>query len=143
MKSAVLVSDFISVKKSLKPITETFPLNRKKARVQHLQFIYPLDLRMHRPVMVVEDDIDIRKNFIAALKLEDYPVYSAVNGVEALGQLEALETSALPGCIVIDLMMPEMNGKEFIRRLKEHENENIRSINLVVATAMGAADNPE
>lgn len=98
---------------------------------------------MHRPVMVVEDDMDIRKNFIAALKLEDYPVYSAVNGAEALSQLEALEPSALPGCIVIDLMMPEMNGKEFIRRIKEHANKDIRSINLVVATAMGAVDNQE
>lgn len=98
---------------------------------------------MHKPVMVVEDDMDIRTNFIAALKLEDYPVYSAVNGVEALRLLESLETSALPGCIIIDLMMPEMNGKEFIKRIKEHVNKDISSINLVVATAKGNSDTQE
>lgn len=64
-------------------------------------------------VMVVEDDADISD--VLAMMLEDrgHDVVLAANGREALDKLAVAE--ALPGVILLDLMMPVMDGWDFRR----------------------------
>jgi CheY-like chemotaxis protein len=72
---------------------------------------------MRKPVLVVEDDADIRDGLGALLDAEGYPVRMAADGAEALDVLSH-EASA-PGLILLDLMMPRMNGWQFLEAVKD------------------------
>ena len=74
-----------------------------------------MELR-HCAVLIVEDDADARQARVDLLTLEGYEVASAANGAEAL---EYLRTSPHPCVIMLDLIMPVMNGWEFRERLKQ------------------------
>ncbi|MFO7167993.1 MAG: response regulator [Chloroflexota bacterium] len=61
-------------------------------------------------VLIVDDDRDIREMLAQTLEDEGYQVLSAADGREAL---ELLRSEPLPCLILLDLMMPVMNGWEF------------------------------
>ena len=67
-------------------------------------------------VLVVDDDPDIRATVEQILRIEGYAVVAARNGQEALAAIESVR----PAVIILDLMMPVMDGVEFGRRLREH-----------------------
>jgi len=66
-------------------------------------------------VLIVEDDPDTREMLGKFLELEGFQVETAANGQQAL---DRLENGAAPGVIVLDLMMPVMDGWEFAQRLR-------------------------
>jgi CheY-like chemotaxis protein len=65
---------------------------------------------MSKKILVVEDDTPIRELLVELFESEGYKVYSATNGQEGL---KALKTQGLPDLILIDLMMPVMDGYTF------------------------------
>jgi CheY-like chemotaxis protein len=67
------------------------------------------------PVMVVEDDPDIRDLVRMLLEEEGYTVVTAANGAEAE---RALERMVQPCVVLLDLMMPVMSGWELLDHLK-------------------------
>ncbi|MBF5045258.1 response regulator [Aggregicoccus sp. 17bor-14] len=71
-----------------------------------------------RPILVVEDEHDIREAVSDLLQMEGYAVETACNGQEAL---ELLERPADPCLILLDVMMPVMDGHAFMARLRAHE----------------------
>jgi CheY-like chemotaxis protein len=77
----------------------------------------------------VEDDFDSRRILSGALKSEGWAVEEAENGRVALDCL----SRSRPSIILLDLMMPEMDGFEFVAKLRE-SSEN-RNIPIVVLTA--------
>ena len=66
----------------------------------------------NRGVLVVDDEKDIREILQEALELIGHRVYTASDGREALQVLEKIER---PDLILLDLMMPGMDGSEFFR----------------------------
>jgi CheY-like chemotaxis protein len=72
-------------------------------------------------VLVIDDDPDILATVEQILNSEGYEVISAQNGKEALSVLE----SHRPDVILLDLMMPVMDGWEFRRRLNGHPAADI------------------
>jgi two-component system response regulator CpxR len=87
-----------------------------------------------RPVLVVDDDPDIRETLRFVLEDAGYPVYSAENGREALSILADAER--LPGLILLDLMMPVMSGDELLKALKTVKA--LAQIPVTIVTASGA-----
>ncbi len=81
------------------------------------------------PVLVVEDDPDTRKILRRLLEKEGCQVITAENGRVALERL----AESQPMLILLDLMMPEMDGFQFIERVRQQENW--RTIPIVVVTA--------
>jgi CheY-like chemotaxis protein len=65
-----------------------------------------------RPVLVVDDDKDIRETLQELIEDEGYEVSTARNGSEALERIRERR----PGLVVLDLFMPGMDGPEFRRR---------------------------
>ena len=82
------------------------------------------------PVLLVEDDLDIAEAILDVLMDEGYEVSHATNGREAL---ELLHSQPRPSVILLDLMMPEMDGPEF--RAEQLRDPKISSIPVVVLSA--------
>jgi CheY-like chemotaxis protein len=91
--------------------------------------------RTNRPVLVVEDDPDIRDATAILLEDEGYRVHQAENGQRAL---EALATEPLPCLILLDLMMPVMDGHEFLEKMAELDPARAK----LPVVVMTAAHNP-
>src|SRR6185437_6059247 len=89
---------------------ERLPLNRADLDAGSAAVTYPVRQMLPRPVLVVDDDPDIRETLRFVLEDAGYPVYSAENGEEALAVLASV--NPLPGLILLDLMMPVMSGDE-------------------------------
>ena len=85
-------------------------------------------------ILIVEDDPDALEALGDLLEAHGYAVSTARHGKEAL---ERLETAALPRLIVLDLLMPTMDGWEFRRRQKL--DPRIAQIPVVVVSASSAA----
>jgi DNA-binding response OmpR family regulator len=69
-------------------------------------------------VLIVDDEPRIRDFVRMNLELERYRVIEACNGIEALEQLR----ENLPDLVVMDVMMPEMDGFETLRHMREVSN---------------------
>jgi CheY-like chemotaxis protein len=87
-----------------------------------------------KPILLIEDDSDIRELMNQALLFENYPVATAEHGLEALGKLRAtVGTAQLPGLILLDLMLPVMDGWNFIEECLK--DPALASIPIVVISA--------
>jgi CheY-like chemotaxis protein len=87
---------------------------------------------MSKRVLIVEDDPDIRMSMIELLEDAGYGVSGAVNGAAALGILKLDSGFDL---IILDLMMPVMDGFEF--RSRQKADVQISGIPVIVMSADG------
>ena len=71
---------------------------------------------MRDRVLVVEDEKDVRELLRLNLKGGGFDVLEAQNGAEGL----AIAKAELPSVVILDLMMPEMNGMEVCRALRRN-----------------------
>jgi two-component system response regulator MprA len=86
----------------------------------------------HRPLLLVEDDDDVRDAIAASLRDEGYVVAEAGNGRLAL---EWLRRNADPCLVLLDLWMPVMSGVEM--RAQMVQDPRLAALPLVVVTAAG------
>ncbi len=68
------------------------------------------------PILVVEDDADTREAMQSLLELHGYTVITAADGSEAL---QRLRSGLKPSLILLDLMMPGMDGFEFVNAKRQ------------------------
>ena len=85
------------------------------------------------PVLIVEDDPDSRNMLAALLGLHGYRTVTAANGLEAL----EMARRERPGVILLDLMMPVMDGQTF--RQEQLNDATIAGIPVVVLSAHARA----
>jgi CheY-like chemotaxis protein len=83
-------------------------------------------------VLIIEDDVDTRDMLSRFLELEGYTVHAAANGRQAL---EMLERDPSASVIVLDLMMPVMDGWEFRRR--QIQDAHLKNIPTIVVSDAG------
>jgi len=84
---------------------------------------------MTRSILIVEDDPSLVLGLQMNLSREGYEVRIAMNGPAALQSLD----ERLPDLVLLDLMLPGINGLEILRQLRERGS----SVPVVVLTAMG------
>ena len=84
-----------------------------------------------KSLLLIDDDQDDQFFFTTALKLvsEDLELYTACNGVKALEKLG----SVMPDLILLDLVMPRMNGLIFLKMIKR--DRNLAHIPVVIYTS--------
>ncbi len=101
------------------------------SRTENTPVVVPVDRQMK--ILVVDDEEDVRRIVAIALGQLPFPaeVLTAANGMEALKMVEAEQ----PSLVILDLMMPQMDGLEVCRRLRE--NVKTAFIPVLILTAMG------
>jgi len=88
---------------------------------------------MKKKILVIDDEVDVLKSLKSGLenKDKDYEVLGLESGKECIEYLDNCDN--LPDLILIDIMMPEMDGWQVLNRIKE--NNNLSSIPIVFLTA--------
>lgn len=87
-----------------------------------------------KKVMVIDDEADIRDGLTAALDFEGYQVLEAQNGKVAIEKLNGIPEQDLPGCIILDLMMPIMDGQTFLKEINANYPV-LKKIPIILASA--------
>lgn len=85
----------------------------------------------HCPILIVEDDADLREMMAQLLTLEGFRTEAVANGRDALDYLRKGDP---PDLILLDLMMPVMDGWEFRRR--QREDPALATVPVVVLSAL-------
>lgn len=85
-------------------------------------------------IMIVEDNYETRELLVKTLKKENWKIIEAENGKVALNKLK----EGVPDIIILDIMMPEMDGFQFAKAIKEVEKW--KNIPILVVTAKDLTD---
>lgn len=83
-------------------------------------------------ILIVDDEIDTLLPLKISLHVEDYTVIEALNGYEAIDKAK----TEIPDLILLDIMMPEMDGYEVCARLKK--DARTKNIPIIMLTARDA-----
>lgn len=89
-----------------------------------------------RKILIVEDDEDILQAVQELLQIEGYAAETAINGAVALTRLKSEDS--LPDLIILDYMMPEMNGAAF--RFEQDKDPRLAPIPVLLMTANAYPD---
>lgn len=83
-----------------------------------------------KSVLLVDDDLTLREMYSERLKAEGFSVEMAKDGEEALAKASELK----PNIILLDIMMPKINGLDVLKKLREQEDT--KAIPVIVLTAL-------
>ncbi len=85
-------------------------------------------------ILIVEDEPDISDFLYETLSLSGYEVAQAYDGIEGLEKIAEFK----PSMILLDIMMPRMNGLEVCRKIRA--TESMRSIRVIFISAKGSLE---
>jgi CheY-like chemotaxis protein len=83
-------------------------------------------------VLIVDDDVALREGLAELIEHEGYATATATDGLDALAQLRQ---GLRPCAILLDLMMPKMDGWDF--RTEQLKEDDLKDIPVIVMTAAG------
>jgi CheY-like chemotaxis protein len=86
-------------------------------------------------VLVVDDDVLIRESLRDVLMASDYEVLTAANGQDAI---DVIKKNGLPNVVLLDLMMPVMNGWEFMGACQK--DPRMANLPVVIVSAVANQD---
>ena len=85
-----------------------------------------------RPILVVDDDRELSEALAEFLRDEGYSVLTAANGAEGL---RLMRQGTLPGLVLLDLLMPVLDGVRF--RLRQIADPSLAGVPVIVMSASG------
>lgn len=88
-------------------------------------------------IAIIEDDLAIAQMYRLKFESEGYEVANADNGEDGLDIVERMN----PDIVLLDMMMPTMNGDEVLRRMREEKWG--KDITVLILTNMGKEEAPE
>ena len=89
---------------------------------------------MNNKILVVDDDVSINELIKTNLELAGYKVFQAYDGIKGF----ALAKQELPALVVLDVMMPEVDGYTVAKRIRE--NPETKNIPIIMLTALSQID---
>lgn len=87
-------------------------------------------------ILLADDDPEIRKVLRAHFELMDCDLLESSNGAEALESILVHQ----PNLVILDVMMPELNGWEVAKYVREHE-DSLAGVGIIMLTAIGPMNN--
>ncbi|MDO9152130.1 MAG: two-component regulator propeller domain-containing protein [Paludibacter sp.] len=131
---ALILDESVSAMQDQKPLLSIPSFERKEIETEKRMQLAKTDVKKRGLVLVIDDDKDIRELLRDCL-CDKYEIAEAANGQEAI----ELMRIRLPLVIVCDIIMPVMNGVEFIKIMKEHELS--RHIPIILLSTKSSVDN--
>ena len=86
---------------------------------------------IEKATILIVDDMETNRIILEDMLYEDYNIEQAENGAEALAKLE--DENNLPSLVLLDIIMPEIDGLEVLQRMKS--NDMTRKIPVILITA--------
>lgn len=83
-----------------------------------------------KSILIVDDDLTLREMYVERLKVEGFTVDSAKDGEEAIAKAK----SGHPNIILLDIMMPKINGLDVLKTLKN--DDETKDIPVLLLTAL-------
>jgi len=80
-------------------------------------------------IVLIDDDMFVRVTTAKLLEKKDFTVYTAHNGQDGLRLVHEL----MPDTVLVDLMMPDLNGWEIIKNL--HADKKTEGVDIIIFTA--------
>ena len=96
---------------------------------------------MKKSVYLIDDDEDVRDVVKYALEEDGFIVHSFPDGQKGYDKLSALSKD-FPGLIIVDYLMPKMDGMTFINLLKKHPSTSLGQIPVALFSAKEASEAP-
>jgi len=109
----------------------------KELLVKNLEFY--LKKKQLKNILVIDDDQLTRKNLKNILSEQNYTTDEAINGIDGLKKLKKLK----PDLIILDLLMPEMDGFSFLEKFHEEYPGNKIPIFVITAKELTKKDQDE
>lgn len=81
-------------------------------------------------ILLVDDDLTLREMYEERLKAEGFEIVQASNGDEAIKKAKEIK----PNIILLDIMMPKINGFDVLKELKA--DEELKAVPVIVLTAL-------
>jgi DNA-binding response OmpR family regulator len=104
------------------------------AAIRRHAFHEPESMSVYRSILVVDDDADVRETISDALSLEGHRVLGAGDGLEGLAALDRCET---PVFVLLDRMMPRMDGPTFLQELGRRKSPG--NVHVVLTSAQSGS----
>jgi CheY-like chemotaxis protein len=95
---------------------------------------------MMKSIVVIDDDDDVRDVITFALENEGFTVIAYENGKKGFEGLQKMDQNDYPGLIIVDYLMPEMDGITFIKEIRSKFSDTIGKIPVAISSAMGSLD---
>jgi len=108
----------------------------ERARLRAILEGYRLGDARRRRVLVIDDDQSTREVLASMLRSEGFEVAEAENGCVGLARVEECN----PDCVLLDLMMPEMDGFEFLAEFRKRPGHERIPVVVVTAADLSEAD---
>ena len=125
------VNLFLHRVESLLPEEKQEMLSSMRSRIQSFE---------GRTVLLVDDDIRNIFALMSALEARGLQVHVARNGIEALDALDQHKDIDL---VLMDIMMPKMDGFEAMRQIRKHKDLKVREVPIVALTAKAMREDHE
>ena len=87
-------------------------------------------------ILIIDDAEDLRETMSEILEIKGYNATTASNGIEGVDM--AVEQH--PDLILLDLRMPDIDGFEVIRRIRNHDDKWGETAKILILTASGESD---
>jgi len=87
---------------------------------------------MPKKILIVDDDPDMRDALTIILESQDYKIVTAEDGLEALATLKAEK----PDLMLLDLLMPKMDGFAVLKELQDGRWSKYRNIPIVILSSV-------
>ena len=91
---------------------------------------------MGKTIFIVEDDPILLKMYTKKFEKDGFKVLQAIDGQEALDKIGSLEPT--PGAILLDIMLPKIDGFEVLKKIKE--NPKTKDIPVILSTNLGGGE---
>lgn len=98
-----------------------------------LRMLKEMNSPLPKSILLIDDDHDNRVALRMALEANGYSVQTAANGKIALAFLERNIDGKLPDLVLLDLVMPLMDGEEFLGHIEK--NPSLQDLNILIITS--------